>query len=438
VTSALAAKRRAAGYTQESLAERLGKDRTTIGRWERGEVEPYAWNLPPLAEALGVTLEELDALRPRVLVAQGEPDDYVGLTYSRSLPDTVATIAALGRYDLDRRSFLTSAVFAAAASIGPSRDWLLGALDQVTSARGKVSSEEVASIRRTFEMFQEMDVMRGGGFARSRLTDFFTAHVVPLLRENDPETEAGRVLYEAASEQLYLLGWMAFDNGEHVVAQRYLIQALRLAEAARAPELGAHVLAGLADQATLTGHPDQGRSLALTGRHGLSKGRSPACLADLLALQGRAEAALGDAKAATACVTASEKAFEMVDAENEPEWARFIDVAYLNGEYACTFRDLGRPQETAHFAQLSAEEAKRQRRARRGSLAHAALADAAIGRNDVDEAAHEALTTVRLAATVDSSRSRDAVHGLRVKLQPNEDVASVAEFMETSRVLMAV
>ncbi|GAA1017254.1 hypothetical protein ACFQWA_13825 [Streptomyces thermogriseus] len=46
---------------------------------------------------------------------------------------------------------------------------------------------------------------------------------------------------------------MAYDNGEHSVAQRYLIQALRLAEEPRNPTLGAHVLAGMADQATLLG-----------------------------------------------------------------------------------------------------------------------------------------------------------------------------------------
>lgn len=50
------------GYTQEGLAEALGVDRTTIGRWERGEQQPQPWQRPDLACKLRVTLEELDGL----------------------------------------------------------------------------------------------------------------------------------------------------------------------------------------------------------------------------------------------------------------------------------------------------------------------------------------------------------------------------------------
>ncbi|WP_063050896.1 hypothetical protein [Nocardia arthritidis] len=105
-------------------------------------------------------------------------------------------------------------------------------------------------------------------------------HVYPLLRRTHSE-DVRLALCRAAAEQTYLLGWMAFDNGEHGTAQRYLIQALRLAEESRDPALGAHVLAGLADQATLLGHPHEGRRLAQAGRQGLAKVDAPACLADL-------------------------------------------------------------------------------------------------------------------------------------------------------------
>jgi hypothetical protein len=157
---------------------------------------------------------------------------------------------------------------------------------------------------------------------------------------------------------------MAYDDGQHVLAQRYLLQALRLAQESRSTALGAHVLAGLSDQATLTGHPDQGLQLARAGRAGLRDAVSAARKADLWALQARAEAALGESRATARSVAESERHAADIDLPAEPEWARFIDPAYLNGEYAHAFRDLDRRNESTSFAQRSAHEAAQQNRAR--------------------------------------------------------------------------
>lgn len=361
----------------------------------------------------------------------------LGLAYAASLPTTVEVVAELGRHDMERRTFLSSALFSVAASVAPSRDWLLATLDEATTATGKISTQQVEAMRRTFGVFQELDVMRGGGHAREQLAAYLTSHVVPLLKSNDPTTPNGQALYEAAAEQLYLLGWMAFDNGEHSLAQRYLIQSLRLAQAAESPELGAHVLAGLSDQATLTGNPDQAVQLAKAGRAGLlAKGHSDACLADLYALQARAEAAMGDGAAAARSVHLSETAFERVRVEDEPEWARFIDPAYLNGEYAHTFRDLERPAEATHFAGLSIAEAERQNRARRGSMAQAALARAAIHSRDLEAAASAGMAAAKLAATVKSSRSVEAVADLRIRLRDHSESPAVRDFLDVSGALL--
>jgi transcriptional regulator with XRE-family HTH domain len=50
--------RKAAGYTQESLAEHLDVDRTTVARWESGKNEPHPWQRPKIAEAFGLSLRE--------------------------------------------------------------------------------------------------------------------------------------------------------------------------------------------------------------------------------------------------------------------------------------------------------------------------------------------------------------------------------------------
>ncbi|GAA3889685.1 hypothetical protein GCM10022243_63080 [Saccharothrix violaceirubra] len=358
-----------------------------------------------------------------------------GPEYAEGLPATVAVVAVLGRQDMERRAFLAGALFSVAASVGPSRDWLVATLDG-TGAGRSVGGEQVAEIRRTFAVFQELDVMRGGGHAREQLSKYLTSQVVPLLRENDPASDSGRALFEAAAEQLYLLGWMGFDNGEHSSAQRYLVQALRLAEAAGSPELGAHVLAGLSDQATLTGHPDHGVQLARAGRVGLAQGHSNACAARLWALQAKAEGAMGDAGAVVRSVGQAEAAFGNIDLDDEPEWARFIDAAYVNGEFAHAFRDLACPEEATRYATVSATESERLNRARRGAMAQATLARAALDSHDLEAAATAGSTAVKLAATVTSTRSTAAIHDLRTRLMPHRAARVVREFFSLSTALL--
>ena len=57
-----AARRKAAGFSQEQLAERLSIDRSTVARWESGETEPQPWIRPRLARVLRVSLDQLDHL----------------------------------------------------------------------------------------------------------------------------------------------------------------------------------------------------------------------------------------------------------------------------------------------------------------------------------------------------------------------------------------
>ncbi len=128
--------------------------------------------------------------------------------------------------------------------------------------------------------------------------------------------------------------------------------------------------------------------------------------------------------------------YRTADPENEPEWARFIDVAYLNGEYAHTFRDLQRPDEASVFARVSAADSERQNRARRGSLAQAALARAAIDAHDLPAAASAGLAAAKLAATVKSSRSVEAVTDLRLRLRAHGGSPAVREFLDVSGALM--
>lgn len=55
----LAALRKRAGYTQETLAEALGVSRQAVGKWESGQGLPEASTLLTLADLLGCSLDQL-------------------------------------------------------------------------------------------------------------------------------------------------------------------------------------------------------------------------------------------------------------------------------------------------------------------------------------------------------------------------------------------
>ncbi|MFH8993247.1 transcriptional regulator [Streptomyces sp. NPDC017940] len=406
---------------------------TTVRRWLAGD-EPRQPTPDIIADVLSaevgyrVTTYDLGLGESRTAERS--------LVYDRSFPATVEAVADLGRADVERRKFMAAAPFAAVAAVGPSRNWLLNTLDQEPAIASRVRLEDVSAVRNMFGEFQKMDVLQGGGSGRLILAEYMNQHVFPLLRRTNTEA-VRRALCEAAAEQTYLLGWMAYDSGEHGTAQRYLIQSLRLAEESRNAALGAHVLAGMADQSTLLGNPEEGRRLAQAGRAGLGKRTSPACLADLWALEARALSKLGDKAEATHAVVQSEAASERIRPEEEQEWAAFIDPAYLHGEHANTFRDLGNAETAEQHARRSIEHARAQKRARRGAMSQAALAASYLQRKDLDAAYSAGIRTLKLSKQVKSTRCIEAVQDLQRRMKPFGKDRRVADFNERARELVA-
>ncbi|MGH4013294.1 MAG: hypothetical protein ACRDSL_05045, partial [Pseudonocardiaceae bacterium] len=141
---------------------------------------------------------------------------------------------------------------------------------------------------------------------------------------------------------------------------------------------------------------------------------------------------------ASEAVAKAEDTFQQVVPENEPEWARFIDLPYIFGEAAQSFRDLREPDQIERFATESAAVARQQGRARRGALSHAALAVSALNRNDVESASTTGLHVVNLAGSVNSSRCIAAVHDLQRRLQPYASMPDVQLFNTRARDLLGL
>jgi transcriptional regulator with XRE-family HTH domain len=83
----LAQRRKAVGLTQEQLAERLGVERTTVVRRERGQTQPLPWLRPKLATALRVSADRIEELP--AAAAPASPDGLAAAV-PRQLPAAVA------------------------------------------------------------------------------------------------------------------------------------------------------------------------------------------------------------------------------------------------------------------------------------------------------------------------------------------------------------
>jgi transcriptional regulator with XRE-family HTH domain len=76
--------REAANLTQEQVAERVGVDRTTYGKWERGESTPAPGEeRTKLAEAINVTLTELHAILSNMPIIGDEIPRWLNLYLAR-------------------------------------------------------------------------------------------------------------------------------------------------------------------------------------------------------------------------------------------------------------------------------------------------------------------------------------------------------------------
>ena len=114
----LAQRREAAGFSQQSLADVLQVDRTTVGRWEQGGGPPRPSTRPKLARALQVTLNELELL----LAGPELPSGASGTATARNqLSHGVATfVGADSKHegdDMERRAFLAGLI---GTGVGPS------------------------------------------------------------------------------------------------------------------------------------------------------------------------------------------------------------------------------------------------------------------------------------------------------------------------------
>lgn len=320
----LARRRKALGYSQERLAEVLGVDRVTIGRWERGETDPQPYLRPRLAKALQSSAAEIEAL----LSPQGDrPAPVPARAVSAEAPGAHAESGY--RDDMIRREFLRLVS-------------LTGALVALSpDDADRVPAEDVAEVQvMTSHLWQVY------GLARAKQTVYPLVHdqISDLTRLLGHAHREGRhrELCGQAGSLFQLAGEIFFDGNRYTeAAECYALAASASKEAGNADlwaaSLTRHSFIGVYERRFRETAPilDAAGLLARKGDSHLSTRYWVA------AVQAQVYAGLGDLDACNRALDQAQEVHYLSD-PSPGGWLRF-DGSRLDEERGKLLRDAGAP-----------------------------------------------------------------------------------------------
>ncbi|MFE3599512.1 transcriptional regulator [Streptomyces sp. NPDC059096] len=408
----------------------LRYDKTSVARWLRGQ-QPRGRAPGIIAEALGrklgrsVTIDEIGMANGKNL-ASG-----VGLQFSPTVMGAIEQVCELWRSDVGRRDFLSGSAVASSALVEPSRDWLITGADSAVARNtgARVGDSDVEAVRAMTRALIALDHRFGSGHVRPVVVHYLNSVVAGLLAGSYREA-VGRRLFSAVSRLTELAGYMAVDTGQPGLAQRYYIQALRLAQAAGDRGYGGYVLAAsMSHLAAQLGNPREIAQLARAAQEGTRGQVPPRAQAMFHAAEARGHALMGDTRTCEAAAGRAVTALEHVDdgAGADPDWIEHFDHAYLSDELAHCYRDLGRPEAAARHAS-AALEGHPESRARRRAIGLVLLATAQVQQREVEQACQTGTRAVELLGTLRSSRGAEYLEDLQQRLEPYGDEPAVREF----------
>ncbi len=436
--------------SQVALGQRTHDSGALISKIEKGERFPSRALTRRLDTALD-TGGALEQLWPQVeqeratrdvagdILAVGDesvPGD-LGLAWPATPGATVEVVAQLWRADMDRRSALASAAWVAAAFAGPTREWLLNRHDEILHDRSSraVGQHDVDALWEMCDAFAVADYRLGGGYGRSTLLHYVNQVVLPLLKGSYDDT-IGRELMAATARLCDLCAFMSFDSGRQGLAQRYYIQALRLAQTSGNRGLGAHILTDMSIQAHYLGDATQALDLADAAlRTGLECG-SPSTVARCAAHQGSAYALKGDQRACSQSCIVAERALDRAQLADEPAWIRFFTPKVLTGAMLTMARDLGRyhdVQRLAPGALASPGHMQRRDVLWTTELVGSYLPAEGNSHSDIDQACHLLSQVIPLLSSLTSARVLERVDSLRRALAAHAERPSVQDVEERFR-----
>ncbi|MGW4206109.1 regulator [Streptomyces sp. NPDC004726] len=293
----------------------------------------------------------------------------------------------------------------------------------------RVSSGDIAALRSVGELFRTLDSAYGGGHARQALVRYLEHEAEPMLRGTYGEV-TGRRLFAAVADLTRLAGWTSYDIAAHGLAQRYFVQALRLAQAAGDRAYGSFVLVTMSRQAVYLGHGREAVQLTRVAQQGLGPAAPPVVQALLHAVEARGHGVLGEARACTASLIRAERALEAARPGDEvPYWARFFDEAQMADEFGHCHRDLQQYRPAVQHAERSLS-LRAHGLARSRLFCRVVLASARLGLGELERACVLGAEAALQASEMRSARALEYVRDFERRLEPYRDAAAVRNYRE--------
>jgi tetratricopeptide (TPR) repeat protein len=452
-----------AGISNAGLARRVNDlgaqrgltlryDKTSVARWVSKGMVPQGAAPHLIAAAIGQKLGRPVPLH-EIGLADADPAPEVGLAFPRDVGQAVRSATDLYRLDLAGRRAGSGGIwqslagsFAVSAYATPASRWLITPADssvareaspsEGSSAPARVGHSDVRKLREAAEDARRWDSKYGGGDWRSSMVpECLRVEAAPLLLGSYSD-EVGRALFGASAELTRLAGWMAFDTGQQEAAQRYYIQALRLARAAADVPLGGYVLASMSLQATYRGFGDEGVDLAqaaLERNRGLATART---MSFFRLVEARAHARAGDAQAAGGALKAAEGWLERArDGDGDPSWLGFYSYDRFAADAAECYRDLKAPRQVRRFTEQALSKPTEEF-VRSHGLRLVVSAVAELESGNLDAACEQGVRAVEVAGRISSARTTEYVKDLLHRLEPYGDEPRVVELRERARPLL--
>lgn len=348
----------------------------------------------------------------------------VTLDYPPGITDATDAAASLYAADSKRPDAFTKSGFAAAAYFVPVLRWMTAPHADLADRHGSVhvGSEQVEAIRQVTATFRHLDNQLGGGYARTTVVQYLADEVAPMLRTGSYTAGVGRDLFEAAAEMSLLVGWMAYDLEQHATTQRYLIQALRLAQAAGSVVLGGEILGAIAAQAAYLGDGSGAVDVARAAARAARRAGSGALLAEALSAEAHGHALAGDVRR---CGILLAEAHQSLDtSRDEPAFLAYFDGAYLSAKTGRALLDAGDPAGAVKALRASLQMRPGFQRGRVFNLSM--LASALTEAREIEEACTVAIEAAAGARPIASSRVENELGLLARRLAPHASAPGVS------------